>query len=640
MADNSLASFVGEKADIVKTISTFLNTEKKGANYVAICPFHQDTNPSLSISPSRGIYKCFVCGNAGNAIIFVMRYLHISYREAILKVAEINGIVLPKSYVSETRFYSKKTIARPVEAMNSLTDYYQFALRSPEGQKALSYLKNRKLDDDVLNHFKIGYAPRNNSVAINVLTERKKFSLGDLVDAGIISSNSVNNKDRYIERIMFPIQDSDGNTIAFSGRKYLPDDSSMSKYINSPETKFFTKGDILYNLNNAKTTLRKDNYLYVLEGFMDVIALYRAGINSAVALMGTQMTKKHLDVFKRLNVEIRLCLDSDAPGQNGTIPIAKQLTLNGIKFKIVKKFDASDGKDADEVIDNKGPDYLKNLLGQLIDPISFQLSSLTKNSPDLLSKLDLILETCKDDYHLLTPTEREVVKQRMASLSGLSPEYFDKAFLSNLTPTVDSSTIVSDQVLFNPFIAKTPLEVYQSVISCVKEGLKDQKLKNIVLMNNDEIISNECNILVKLPLSEKACEDYEKAKWSGNSLTIPILKIIADYILEIYEQNPNPLNFPIGQQIYSIAGEVINYRDEVGETSDIANYNDNLISSLVTNLSLQNKDFFNYHSYQRLLNHHFDLISKNIENTAADRTDDLTDLQNFYQGKIKVKVKS
>lgn len=302
MNNKDLYDLVKQKSSIVKTVSSFIDVQKKGNSIVAVCPFHNDTHPSMSVNPTLNIFKCFVCGAGGNPIGFVQKYIglsrSISLEEAIKRTAEINGIILPKNSLTSLVEVERKSLPPESKALDDLASFYRMELRTQAGAKAFEYLKNRKMDDSVLEHFGIGYAPKDNTLAIRTLREKKGYSIDVLEKAGILSSNSETLKDRYSERIMFPLKDSDGHAVGFSGRKYLPDDPSTSKYINSPETDLFKKSTLLYNLDNAIQTAKRDGYIYVTEGFMDVIALYRAGINSAVALMGTNVSTTHLQILK------------------------------------------------------------------------------------------------------------------------------------------------------------------------------------------------------------------------------------------------------------------------------------------------------------------------------------------------------
>lgn len=376
MNDKTLYEEILERADIVTVISSYIDVIKKGKSYVALCPFHNDSDPSMMISKDKQIFKCFVCGTSGNAISFVQHYEKISYKEALKKVAEIIGYDDPRLHSNE---YVKKvdTSLEPIiNCINDLNLYYQYTLSSDEGVEAKKYLLERGIDTAIINKFSIGFAPKDGSNTIKYLSA-KSHSLKTIENTGIASINGLNNKDNNAGRIIFPIHDGDGQVIGFSARK-MPNDDSTSKYINSPETPLFHKSTVLYNLHNAKQAAKLDNCIYILEGFMDVIALERVGIKNAIALMGTALSNEHLEILKRLNVEIRLCLDGDVPGQRATMKAVASLNSKNINCRIVDN--RNDARDPDDIYKQEGEDGLKKYVSNLIEPFDFIMNFYTNTS--------------------------------------------------------------------------------------------------------------------------------------------------------------------------------------------------------------------------------------------------------------------
>ena len=427
---------VHDKADIVKVTSAFLKVIPKGNRFTAICPFHADTNPSLSINPEKNIFKCFVCGAGGDSINFVRRYTGVSFREAVERVAQIMGIPIPTSFGKQTAAAPKVTGAQM--ALDDLQKFYRMMLVSPQGQRALDYLHNRGMDDATIEKFGIGYAPADGTMAIRSLRDKMGRSVEDLEEAGILSKGSAQLRDRYTERIMFPIRDAFGHTVGFSGRKYLPDDPSDSKYINSPETSLFIKSKLLYNLDNAWEPARKAGYIYVLEGFMDAIAVTRAGIPAAVALMGTALTKEHIGLLQRLHVQVRLCLDSDAAGQLAERNNAPLLSQAGVPYRVVKPF--TQGKDADEVLHNAGPEALVAALNNLLDALTFRLQTLEPTSPDYLRSVDRIIAESGAEISALSPSEKELLIQNLVSSTNLNEDYWRSVLTRSPAPAPQLAT--------------------------------------------------------------------------------------------------------------------------------------------------------------------------------------------------------
>ncbi len=384
MYSKDLIESLLKEADIVTVISAFIPVTKKGRGYVAICPFHDDKNPSLSISKERQIFKCFVCGTGGNAISFVQKHLGISYQDAVRRVAEIVGFN-DERLEKEREQIKIDYVKQPLfETINDLQAFYKYSLSTPEGKEAQEYLAKRNIDKDQIKKYGIGYSIKDGLKTIEYL-QKKGHTLDKIKDIGIVSSRS--NSDANSGRLIFPLTDPNGQVVGFSARKIDPNDIDSPKYVNSPDTKIFKKSLNLYNYDNAKNTARKDGHIYVLEGFMDVLALDKAGISSAVALMGTSLSVEQIELLRRLNCEIRLCLDGDNPGQRGMMKIILQLNKAGIPFRLV--CNPKDLRDPDEILQESGPLALKESMNNLVEPFQFQLNYY-ENVEKLVKKEDRI----------------------------------------------------------------------------------------------------------------------------------------------------------------------------------------------------------------------------------------------------------
>ena len=418
MYSKDLIETLLDEADIVTVISAFIPVIKKGRSYVAVCPFHDDKNPSLNISPEKKIFKCFVCGTGGNAISFVQKHLNISYQEAVKKVAEIIGFHDDRLENEAEKPKINKEKEPLFETINDLQSLYQYCLNVPEGKLAQEYLEKRHIDRDEIKKYGIGYALSNGEKTIEYL-QKKGHSLDKIKGIGIVSSSS--NSDANAGRLIFPLKDQNGQVIGFSARR-LDNNKESPKYVNSPDTKIFKKSFNLYNYNNAKNSARRDGYIYVLEGFMDVMALDKAGIPSAVALMGTSLSKEQIELLRRLNAEIRLCLDGDNPGQRGMMKIILQLNKSGIPFRLV--CNPNDLRDPDDILQESGPEALKSAMNQLVDAFQFQMNyyqnveKLTKSEDRekvLLYSIPF-LSSMKDGL------EKENSIIRLSKVTGFEPE--------------------------------------------------------------------------------------------------------------------------------------------------------------------------------------------------------------------------
>ncbi len=374
--DDSLRKDVLAHCKITDVISSFLTITKKGKNYVAVCPFHDDTNPSMVISPEKQMFKCFVCGTGGDAISFVSKYLHISYREAMRKVAEISGYSDPRL---ERNTYVKPVDEKKVALLKCLKDltlYYSYSLSTEEGKEGLEYFEKRNLDSSIRSLYRLGYAPIDGKKTIEYL-QAKGHSLKTIQETGIAVASGSGYSDRSQGRVVFPICDIEGNVIAYSARKIR--NSEEAKYINSPETYLFHKSDVLYNYHIAKEQAKIKGHIYVLEGFMDVFSLHKIGMDNAVAIMGTALTQEHIALLRQLNVEIRLCLDGDLPGQTAMMKICKVLEDSGLKVAIVDNQGSS--KDPDEILNSDGEEALRVYLNKLLSRVDFVLNYYKNSNP-------------------------------------------------------------------------------------------------------------------------------------------------------------------------------------------------------------------------------------------------------------------
>lgn len=407
-----------KQTDIVDIIGRYIDVSKQGRNHRALCPFHNDKNPSLMISHDKQIFKCFVCGEGGNAINFVQKYEHVNYFEAARKVAEMVGF--SNDELKATKF-ERKISPNLVPLYHCLTDlasFYATALQTSEGKEAKLYLNQRNINNETIKKFQIGFAPSDGTQTIKFL-QSKGYSLKNIEDIGVLSNLLNNPFDRNQGRIMFPIHDHDGQVVGFSSRRYKEGDDS-AKYINSPETPVFHKTSILYNYFNAVEHVRNAGYVYVLEGFMDVFALEVSGIKTAVAIMGTAFTNEHINLLRKLKVEVRLCLDGDEAGQMAMLKMSESLTNANIPFKIVDNVD--DARDPDDIYRSEGEKGLLEYLNNLVDGHEFTINYYRKHSKlrTIEERRDFIFKTMPHIVSLASKLEVDDYLNRVAEISGFS----------------------------------------------------------------------------------------------------------------------------------------------------------------------------------------------------------------------------
>ena len=427
MIPNEVIKELLEKADIVQIISNYIPVIKKGNSYRAVCPFHNDTNPSLQISQTKQIYKCFVCQAGGNAISFVAEYEKISYVEAIRKVAELCNFTHP-SLEQQQRFVPKQNLDL-IKACNDATTFYAYVLNTPAGIKGKEYLDSRNISSDMISFFSLGFSPENGETTIKHLRS-KNNDVASLDEAGILVRSQDKFIDRFNGRVIFPIHNIYGETIGFSARKI--DNSDTAKFINSPATIIFNKSQVLYNIHNAKKECKKAGYCYIVEGFMDVFALYKCGIKSSVALMGTAFTKEHAKILKNLGVEIRLCLDGDDAGQHGILSMLPILEEFNVPYRIINY--NGDKRDPDDIYQNEGEIGLKKILSKSISKEHFLINYFSKKYKlDSMEGKTQFVNSLIPYINLKNPIEYDVFIELIAKTCSLS--------VSTIKRTLDSQNI-------------------------------------------------------------------------------------------------------------------------------------------------------------------------------------------------------
>lgn len=394
MLDNKINE-IRSASDIVDIISSYLPLTKKGKNYFGVCPFHDDTNPSMSVSKEKQIYKCFSCGASGNVFNFIMDYEHVDFKEALSILAKRAGIAFDNKNVKTTNKYDKYYNMYDISLK-----MYQNNLNSSFGKSAKEYLFKRGINEEIIKTFKIGLSTSDKTNLTKILNN-KGYTNKEIEDLGLGSNNS----DLYINRIMFPLFDTSNKPVGFSGRIYNVEGSP--KYINTKETVIFKKGENLYNYYNAKDSVRLEKKLILVEGFMDVIRLYTIGVKNVVALMGTSLTKEQISLLKRLSNNIYISLDGDNPGQKATYNVGKELENNGFNVFVIK---LNDNLDPDEFILKEGTDRYISLYNNPLSFSDFKIKYLKegKDLTNIDAKAEYINEVIKE-----IKNEEDLVKQEL-----------------------------------------------------------------------------------------------------------------------------------------------------------------------------------------------------------------------------------
>ena len=357
--------------DIVDIISGYVKLTRRGSRYFGLCPFHNEKSPSFSVSQDRQMYYCFGCHAGGSVFTFLMQYENYSFQEAVKYLAERSGVKLPEmEYTQEMREKADRK-AQLLEINKEAAKYYYMKLRQPQGAAGMNYLRGRALSDETMKNFGLGFADKYSSELYRYM-HAKGYSDQILSESGLFHMDERQGaRDKFWNRVMFPIMDINNRVIGFGGRVM---GDGKPKYLNSPETAIFEKSRNLYGLNIARRT--RQNYLILCEGYMDVIAMHQAGFTNAVASLGTSLTSGHCSLLKRFKDRVLLIYDSDDAGVNAALRAIPMLRDSGIDARIVN---LKPHKDPDEFIKAEGKDAFEERLRQAENSFMFEVRMMERN---------------------------------------------------------------------------------------------------------------------------------------------------------------------------------------------------------------------------------------------------------------------
>ncbi len=402
---------IKEQNDIVDIVSERVRLKKAGQNYTGLCPFHNEKTPSFSVSRQKQIYKCFGCGEGGNVFTFLMKTQKLTFDESVRELAKRAGITIPEVSESDDNLRIKRDT---LENINRTAARF-FYENLKNNKSAAEYLIKRGIEPKTMVKFGIGYSLDSWDGLYNHLLS-KGFSDNDIKESGLMSGTEKNKcYDRFRNRLMFPVFDYRGRVIGFGARVL---DDSKPKYLNSPDTLLFKKGTNLYGLNLfAKSKKQTDDSLIVVEGYMDCIALHQAGINNAVAALGTAFTVSQARLMKRYVKKVYICFDSDAAGRIATLKGTEVLTSEGFEIKILM---VPDGKDPDEFIRLHGSEAFRKLLDDSLNLTDFKILNAKeglnlKIEEDKITFFKRVVPILKG----MTEIEKDVYVHRLADETGI-----------------------------------------------------------------------------------------------------------------------------------------------------------------------------------------------------------------------------
>ena len=392
MIDHATVERILDTARIEEVVSDFVSLKRRGANYIACCPFHHEKTPSFSVSPSKGIYKCFGCGKAGSVVSFVMEHEQMSYAEALKYLGKKYGIEVKEKEESQEDV-QQRLHHESLLIVNDFAQkfYTEQLLHSDEGVAiGLSYFKERGFTDETINKFLLGYAP-NKRRELTHNAQRKGYKKEHLVEVGLtIERENGELLDRFYERVMFPIRSISGKVIAFGGRK-LRGDKEVAKYINSPESEVYVKNKVLYGIYEAKQAIAREQKCYLVEGYTDVISFHQAGVENVVASSGTSLTTGQIQLIKRFTNNVTVLYDGDWAGIKASLRGIDMLLEEGLEIKVAL---FPDGEDPDSFARKHTKEELQEFLSNSEeDFISFKQRLLAQElSKDPLQRAKLIGE--------------------------------------------------------------------------------------------------------------------------------------------------------------------------------------------------------------------------------------------------------
>lgn len=469
MKTEGLPDELRSRLDVVDVISDYVELRRSGQNYKGLCPFHSEKTPSFIVSPDKQIFHCFGCNAGGDIVSFVMKYDNLSFNEALAFLAKKAGISLKATKPASDNESLKERLLEIHKEASKI-----FAENLRKSNPAAEYLRKRGLKDDIIRAFSLGYALKDWQSLYSRL-KGSKFPDSAISRSGVASAGDKGLYDMFRNRIMFPIHDVQGNIIAFGGRVL---DDSQPKYLNSPDTPIFKKGETLFGLNLSKEGIRKKGYAMIVEGYFDVIVCHQYGFNNAIAPLGTALTADHARKLRRFTKKAVLVFDGDAAGRSAALRAIPLLIGQEVALKILL---LPENEDPDSFLGKKGAEAFKDLLARAKSAVDFMLglpeNDKTENvralieiiacAKDTIMKEDLIREL-SEKAGLREPIIREELKKITGGLNER---------LKGLKPAAASSTSVYDEelILLSAGIA------FSDRIGYILQRLELEELKNVLV---------------------------------------------------------------------------------------------------------------------------------------------------------------
>ena len=523
---DELLNEIRSRNDIVDIISQYVVLKRKGRNYFGLCPFHNEKSPSFSVSPDKQIFKCFGCNVGGDVFKFIMKVENISFFESVQYLAERAGIEIPSQVNEEDE--KRARLKKAVYDLNlCAAEFYHQNLYKPTSKEAQEYIKKRKLDNNTLKSFMIGYAGSNNE--LYAYLKQKGFNEAVMMASSLIGkSENGRYYDKFRNRLMIPIQDVRNRVIAFGGRVL---DDSKPKYINSPENIVYSKGRNLFGLNVAKKhTNGMLKRILIVEGYMDAISLYQRGITNVVASLGTALTDNQGRLLRRNAEEVILGYDADGAGQNAILRGMGILQSMGVDLRVLQ---ISGAKDPDEFVIKYGPDRFRKCMDDAISVVEYKVKTLkqTLNIENVNDRIKFLNEIAKTLADIDNTIEREVYIDKIAQTYKISKEAINaeigKLIYKNTAKpqTLERKVIEVAQTKQDEVVDEKTLRREKMLIYLLA-NYPEQSFKRIYSVVHLDLIKGEEN----KEIIQKLYENYSKKENAENIIDWFENEAVVNYI--------------------------------------------------------------------------------------------------------------
>ena len=529
--------------DIVDVISQYVTLKRSGRNFLGLCPFHKEKTPSFSVSPDKQIFHCFGCGVGGNVVHFVSKIENLNFKECLEMLADKAGMALPTSNVEVDS--KKQQLKEKVYKINEeVANFYHETLYMPIAKPAQEYVKKRKLDNRTLKNFKIGYAPNGNN--LYKFLKEKGFEEEEILASTLVKKYNNGYVDTFRNRLMFPIMDIKNRVIAFGGRVL---DSSLPKYINSPDTVVYNKGRNLYGLNVAKNA-KTDNVIMV-EGYMDCISLHQRGIPNAVASLGTALTEAQGRLLRKYFEKVVISYDSDGAGQAATLRGLEILKNIGCDVRILQMEGA---KDPDEYVIKYGSGRFGLLVENAISLVEFKAKMLKKkfNLENVNDKIKFLKEIAKLLQGIDSKIEQEIYIDKISKEHNISKE----ALYAEINK--QSGNNIGSKIL-----EKNKTYITKPVNTSVPAVLQKRENAIIALLIN----------------GDKKVYEQIKQRISPEDMKLEVNKKIVETVYKEYEKTENTVNNII--ELFNEDQEVINKLTEIMADENEAQVDEKTLENVI-----------------------------------------------------------